>query len=68
MPYMSLFFDLKGDKGKYDYSNNNGNKAIMTMIINILHRFIFIYIMLSLYPIYYVSYIITSVMIKYSNI
>lgn len=68
MPYMSLFFDLKGDKGKYDYSNNNGNKAIMIMIINILHHFIFIYIMLSLYLIYYVSYIITSVMIKYSNI
>lgn len=68
MPYMSLFFDLKGDKGKYDCSNNNGNKAIMTMIINILHRFIFVHIILFLYPIYYVSYIITSVMIKYSNI
>lgn len=44
MPYMSLFFDLKGDKGKYDYSNNNGNKAIMTMIINILHRLVFVHI------------------------
>lgn len=57
MLYMSLFFDLRGDKGKS-----------VIVIKNILHHFIFVYIMLSLYPIYYVSYIITSVMIKYSNI
>lgn len=62
MPYMSLFFDLKGDKGKYDYSNNNGNKVIMTMIIKYItpfyictyNTFLIPYILCFIY--YHISY------------